>query len=76
MVENKRIKLQSADVKFEHRTGISHLWWIAKGLRGKRPRNSSYKGVQFADKYLLDPKKIGKKIRSSINTTTNTSGRR
>ena len=57
-MEDKRTKWQPAVDKCDHRTGISHLWRHAKGLSGKNPHNSANKGVRFADKTYLDPRKI------------------
>ena len=44
--------------KYYHRTGISHLWRLVKGLSGKQPHNSPNNGVRCADKIYLDRKMI------------------
>ena len=62
MVEDKRTEWQSAVDKCHHRTGISHLWRLAKGLSCKQPHNSPNKGVRFADKTYLDPTTIANKF--------------
>ena len=62
MVEGKRTKWQSDVDKCEHRTGISQLWRLAKGLCGKQPHNSPNKSVQYADRTYLDPKMIANKF--------------
>ena len=62
MVEDKRTKWHSAVDKCDHRTGISHLWRLVKGLSGKQSHNSPNKGVQFADMTYLDPKMIANKF--------------
>ena len=62
VVEDKPTKWQSADDKCDHRTGISLLWRLAKGLSGKQPINSPNKGVRYADTKYLDPKKIVNKF--------------
>ena len=49
VVEAKPAKWHSDVDKCEHRTGISHLWRLVKGLSGKQPHNSPNKGVRFAD---------------------------
>ena len=41
---------------YNHRTSVSHLWQLVKGLSGTKPHNSPNKGVRFADKSYLDPK--------------------
>ena len=46
----------------DHRSGISHLWRLVKGLSGKQPHNSPSMGVLFADKTYLDPMMIAKKF--------------
>ena len=48
VVEDMRTKWQSAVDKYGHRTGISYLWWLVKGLSGKQPHNSPNKGVRLA----------------------------
>ena len=55
VVEDKRTKWQSAIIKCDHLTGISHLWRLVKGQSGKQPHNTPNKGVRFADKTYLDP---------------------
>ena len=62
VVEDKRTKWQSAIDKCDHRTGISHLWWVVKGLSGKQTHNSPKKGVRFEDKIYLDSKMIANKF--------------
>ena len=62
VIEDKRTKWQSGVDKCGHRTGISHLWRLVKGLTGKQPHNSPNKGVRFADKTYLDPKMIANKF--------------
>ena len=62
VVEDKRTKLHSAVDKCDHRTGISHLWRLVKGLSGKKPHNSPNNSVRFADKTYLDPKMIANKF--------------
>ena len=62
VVEEKRTKWQSAVDKCDHRTGISHLWRLVKGLSGKQPHNSPMKGVRFTDKSYLDSKMIANKF--------------
>ena len=62
VVEDKRTKWKSAVDKCDHRTGISHLWRLVKGLSGKQPHNSPNKGVRFADNTYLDPKMIVNKF--------------
>ena len=59
---NKRTKWQSAVGKGDHRTCISHLWRLVKGLSCKQPHNSPNKGARFAEKTYLDPKMIAKKF--------------
>ena len=59
VVEDKQTKWQSAVDKCDHRTGISHIWRLAKGLCGKQPHNSD---VRLADKTYLDPKMIANKF--------------
>ena len=61
VVDDKRTKWQFAVNKCAHRTGISHLWRLVKGLSGKQPHNSLSKGVRFANKTYLDPKMIANK---------------
>ena len=46
VVEDMRTYWQSAIDKCEHRPGISYLWWLAKGLTGKKPHNKAFR---FAD---------------------------
>ena len=60
VMEDKRTK--SAVYKCDHRTGLSHLWRLVKGLSGKQPHNSPNKGVRFADKTNLDHKMIANKF--------------
>ena len=48
--------------KCDHRTDISHLWRLLKGLSSKQPHNSPNKGVRFTDKTNLDPKMISNKF--------------
>ena len=55
VVENKRTEWQSAVDKSDHRTGISNIWRLVKGLSGKKTNNSPNKSVRFADKTYLDP---------------------
>ena len=62
VVEDKRKKWQSAVDKCDHRTGISHLWRLVKGLSGKQPHNPPNNGVWFADTTYLDPKTIANKF--------------
>ena len=62
VVKDKRTKWQSAVDKCDHRTGISHLWRLDKGLSGKQPHNSPNKAIRFADKTYLDPKIIANKF--------------
>ena len=62
MVEDKRIKWQSADDKCNQRTGISHLWQLVKDISGKKPHNSPNMGVRFANKIYLGPKMIANKF--------------
>ena len=62
VVEDNRAKRQSAIDNCDHRTGISHLWRLVKGLSGKQPHNSPNKCIRFADKTYLDPKKIANKF--------------
>ena len=62
VVENKRTKWQSAVDKCDHRTGISHLWQLVKGLSGKQLHNSPNKGARCAKKTYLDPKMIANKF--------------
>ena len=62
IVEDKQTKLQFVVDKCDHRTGISHLWRIVKGLSGKQPLNSPNKGVRHAGKTYLDPKMIANKF--------------
>ena len=62
VVEDKLTKWQSAVDKCDHRTGISHLWRLAKGLSGKKPCNSPNKGIRFTDKTYLDLKMIANKF--------------
>ena len=62
VVEGKRPKWQSAVDTCDHRTGISHLWRLVKGLSVKQPHNSHNKGVRFADQTYLDPKMIANKF--------------
>ena len=62
VVEDKRTKWQFAVDKCDHRTGISHLWRLVKGLSGKKPHNSPNKAVRFADMTYLDPKMIANKF--------------
>ena len=45
-----------------HRTGIFHLWRLAKGLCGKQAHNAPNNGVRFADKTYLDHKMIANKF--------------
>ena len=44
--------------QMRHRTDKSHLWRLVKSLSAKKPHNSPNKGVRFADKTYLDPRKI------------------
>ena len=62
VVEDKRTKWQSAVDKCGHRTGMSHIWRLVRGLGGKQPHNSPNKGVRFADKTYLDHKMIANKF--------------
>ena len=62
VVEDKRTKWQFAVDRYDHRTGISHLWRLVKDLSGKQPHNSPNKGARFADKTYLDPKMIANKF--------------
>ena len=62
VVEDMRTKWQSAVDKCDNRTGISHSWRLAKSQSGKIPHNSTNKGVRFAEKSYLDPKKIANKF--------------
>ena len=48
VVEGKQTKWQSSIDKCDHRTGISHLWRLVKGLSDQQPHNSPNKGVRFA----------------------------
>ena len=61
-LEDKRTKWQSDVDKYDHRTGISHLWRLVKGLSGKQRHNSPNKVVRFADKTYLDPKMFANKF--------------
>ena len=62
VVEDKRTKWQFAVDKCDHRTGISHLWWLDKCLSGKQPHNTPINGVRFADNTYVDPKRIANKF--------------
>ena len=62
VVEDKQTKWISAVDKYDHRTGISHLWLLVNGLSGKQPLNSPNKDVRFTDKTYLDPKMIAIKF--------------
>ena len=62
VVEYKRTKWQSAVDNCEHRTDISQIWRLAKGLSGKPPHNSPNKGIRFANKTYLDSKMIANKF--------------
>ena len=59
VVEDKRTKWQSAVDKCDHRTGISHLWRLVKGLSGKQ---LTQVGIRFADKNYLDPNMMDNKF--------------
>ena len=58
VVEDKRINLQCAVNKCDHRTGISHLWRLITVLSCKQLHNSPNKGVRFADMTYQGPKMI------------------
>ena len=73
VVEDKRTKWQFAVDKCDHRTGISHLWRLARGLSGKQPHNSPNNGVRCAYKNFLVTRDLWQIIRLSIHTTINTS---
>ena len=60
--EDKRAKWQNAVAKCDHRTGMSHLWRLVKGLSGKQQRNSPNRAVRFADKNFQDHKMIASKF--------------
>ena len=62
VLDDKRTKWQSAFDKCDHRTGISHIWRLAKGLSGKQPNNSLNKGDRITDNTYLDPKMIVNKF--------------
>ena len=62
VVENKLTTWHSVVVKCDHRTGLSNLCLLVKGLCGKKPHSSPNRGVRFADKTYLDPKMIANKI--------------
>ena len=62
VVEDKQAKLQSAVDKCDQSTGISHLWRLVTGLSGRKPHNSTNKGVRFADKTYLGPNMIANKF--------------
>ena len=62
MVEDTQTNWQSADDKCDRRTGISHLWRLVEGLRGKPPHNSPNKGFRFEDKTYVDPEMIDNKL--------------
>ena len=74
-MEDKPIKWQSVVDKCDHRTGIVHLWRLVKGLSSEKSYNLPNKGVRFADKTYLFPKKIANKFAHQLNINTNTSGR-
>ena len=59
---NKQSKWPSAVDKWDHQTGILHLWRHVKGLGGKKTHNSPIKGVRFTDKTYVDPKMIAYKF--------------
>ena len=44
VMEDKRTKWQSAVDKCDHRTGLSHLWWLVKGLSGKKTEQLAHQG--------------------------------
>ena len=69
VLEYKRTKWQSAVDKRDHRTGISHLWRLAKGLSGKQSHNSPNKCVRFVDKTYQDPKMIANKFTLQFSPT-------
>ena len=76
VVEDKQTRLQCAAYKCDHRTGISHLWRLVKGLSGKQLHNSPNKGARFADKTYLDPEMIANKFTPTpIRLTGNKSKR-
>ena len=62
VVVDKQTKWQSAVDKCNHRTGIPHRWRLAKGLSGKKTRNSPSIGDLFADKTYLDQRMIAIKF--------------
>ena len=62
VVEDKGTNWQSAVDKCDHRTGISHLWRLVKGLSGKQPHISPNNGIRFAHKTYLNPQMIAIKF--------------
>ena len=70
MVEDKRTNWQSTVDKCDHRTGISHLWRLVKGLSGQKKKNSLNKVVRFTEKTYLDPKEIGNKFAHQFTPPT------